>query len=147
MTQAAIEATSDESALDRRSRALAELKALAKERRQRYRGPRRKNPDGRTWVMKRSRELAQMYAERLGAEAMADALTARNVERAATLAALAEDVLHRSLRGDIIARDDIIRTERLALMAEKALGLDRHKRPASRGLGAFIDEERKRGGT
>jgi hypothetical protein len=97
--------------------------------------------------MKRSRELAQMYAERLGAEAMADALTARNVERAATLAALAEDVLHRSLRGDIIARDDIIRTERLALMAEKHLHLDRHKRPASRGLNAFIDEELKRGGT
>ena len=65
---------------------------------------------------------------------------------AATLAALAEDVLHRSLRGDIIARDDIIRTERLALMAEKALHLDRHKRPASRGLGDFLDsEERKRG--
>jgi hypothetical protein len=87
---------------------------------------RRKVPDGRTWVMRRTKTLAKLYAERLG-EAALDPITAAAIQRAAELTALAEDLRQQALRGLPIPADDIVRTTRLAAQSVKQLHLDRHK--------------------
>jgi hypothetical protein len=107
--------------------------SLAKEgaaaKKPRRRGPRRKDPDARRWVVKRARAraLAQLYASRLG-EAASDPIVARTIQKAAELQALADELRQRRLKGDEgVSPDDIVRLDRLADISVKRLQLDRVK--------------------
>jgi hypothetical protein len=88
-------------------------KAVAGSRR---RNPRRKEPDGRTWVM-----LARLYAERIG-EAASDPIIASAIRKAAELRALVDEVRQRALRGDeTVSPDDVVRVTRLADLSVRRL--------------------------
>jgi hypothetical protein len=62
---------------------------------------------------------------------------AANVEQCARLVALAEHLSAQGLRG-IVDPDAVIRAARLAAMATKRLGLDRHT-PSKPAASAFLD--------
>ena len=69
-------------------------KAVAGSRR---RNPRRKEPDGRTWIVRRTNMLARLYAERIG-EAASDPIIASAIRKASELQALADDRPRTQLR-------------------------------------------------
>jgi hypothetical protein len=78
--------------------------------------------------MRRTRELAQVYADRLGDLAL-DPLVANNIQRAAELTAFAEELRQRALRGEHVPADHLVPAERLADAAVKRLHLDRKPQP------------------
>jgi hypothetical protein len=97
--------------------------------------PRRKRPmrriDGRLRVARRVKELTQLFASRIG-EAAADPLVVAAIKRASELRAIAESLRARLLRADpAVSPDDLVRCERLANQAERALRLDRHSQERS----------------
>jgi hypothetical protein len=91
---------------------------------------RRPKPDGRRWIVRRSKQLADIYRQRLGEEVARDALLAAAVIRAAELTAYAESLRQAALRGQPISADDVVRAERLASAAVRHLQLDRPREKA-----------------
>lgn len=98
---------------------------------------RRKRPDGRRHIVRRCRELAAMFRAKLGAVAD-DAEVARAVQRAAELTALSEDLRQRVLRREPVAPDDLVRCERLAQSAVRALRLPARTEPKVPGVDEFL---------
>jgi hypothetical protein len=94
----------------------------------RRRNPRRKEPDGRTWIVRRTNMLARLYAERIG-EAASDPIVASAIRKASELQALADELRQRALRGDeTVSPDDIVRVTRLADLSVRRL-FDKAKAP------------------
>lgn len=92
-------------------------------RKRRRRSASRRKPDGRTWVVRRARELATLYAARLG-EIASDASMTVAIGKAAELTAIAETMRAHALRGDpAVLPDDLVRVQRLADQAVKQLGI------------------------
>lgn len=92
-------------------------------RRRRKPSPRRARPDGRTWVVRRSRDLAREFRARLGAVADESGVGAA-VVAAAEMGALAENLRQLALRGEPIPADDVIRATRTADLLLRRLPLD-----------------------
>ncbi|MDI2103934.1 hypothetical protein [Bradyrhizobium sp. Mp64] len=82
--------------------------------------------DGRTWQARRIRSLASMYTAALGDSL--DALTLEAVQRAAELQVTAEWLRTRSLRGEAVSANDLVKAENLADRARRALRIG--NRPA-----------------
>jgi hypothetical protein len=85
-----------------------------------------RNLDQRTRAATRARKLAAEFEAELGG----DLTTAMHIaiERAAALTVVAEDARARRLAGDLtITLDDLVRTDRAAAAAVRALGLDRER--------------------
>jgi hypothetical protein len=94
-------------------------------KRRRKGGPRKPaRLDGRTREARRARELQATYSEQAGGELTAD-LAAR-IRRAAELTALAEAKRAQLMRGDegAASLDDLVRLERAAVAAVRALRID-----------------------
>ena len=88
--------------------------------------------DGRTPLGRRLRDIADQLAAGLGGWSQLNELQAGTVRKAAELLALSEDARARRLNGDVsIALDDLVRLDRLAAQAVKALGLDHKREPPS----------------
>jgi hypothetical protein len=104
--------------------------AEQKQPKRRRRSARRKTPDGRRWIVRRSRELAELYRSCLGDAANDPSMTIA-IAKASELGALAEDMRARALRGETVSADDIVRVQRLADAAVRSLHLD-HKREPNR---------------
>jgi len=91
-------------------------------RRRRRSGVRRKKPDGRRWINRRARQLQSLYTATLrvnGRELSLD--TVAEIARAAELGAIAEDMRQRLLRGQRVSPNHLVRCERLAAAAKRAL--------------------------
>ena len=82
--------------------------------------------DGRSKAAKRVKELAASYIARLGGRKV-DAATLVAVRKAAELAALAEELRGRALRGEAVDLGEMVKVEGVAGRAARALGLDRVK--------------------
>ena len=93
--------------------------------------------DRRTRIGRRALTLAALYRERLGSDA-ADPLLANAIERAAHLVALCEDLTARSLRGQDIPPDDVVRLNRLCDLQLRRLKLDRHQPPATESVADYL---------
>jgi hypothetical protein len=88
--------------------------------------------DKRTRTGRRASELAKVYAACIG-ESANDPITETAIRRASELRALSEALRARALRGDeMVSADDIVRVERLAEQAERALRLDQRERERER---------------
>jgi hypothetical protein len=88
-----------------------------------------RNLDQRTRAATRARKLAAEFEAELGG----NVTTAMHIaiERAAALTVVAEDARPRRLAGDLtITLDDLVRTDRAAAAAVRALGLDRGRKPS-----------------
>jgi hypothetical protein len=92
--------------------------------------------DGRTRSGRRARELARQFENALG-----DSLTDGQrlaIARAATLTAIAEDRRTRALAGEPVLLDDLVRVERLAAQAVKALGIGQRRESAAPSLDQYL---------
>lgn len=85
--------------------------------------PHRATIDGRTALGRRVRDLAESFASALGGWQALTAVTAVAVMRAAELAALAEATRNKALRLGEADGNGIVRLERMADRAQRALGL------------------------
>lgn len=104
-------------------------------RRKRRRPP--KLIDGRSAAARRSRDLAASFERELGAGAMPSERLAIN--RAAGLAVLADTLRQRRLAGDVtVLLDDLVRVERLADRAVRALGLGKIAKPTAPSLAEYL---------
>jgi hypothetical protein len=84
--------------------------------------------DNRTRAAARARKLAASFEAEIGGSTTTAARIA--IERAATLTVVAEDARARRLAGDLsITLDDLVRTDRAAAAAVRALGLDPKPKP------------------
>lgn len=103
----------------------------APSRLQRRRGRYRKvvELDLRTRAGRRARELIQQFETALGGTITDGQRLA--VHRAALLTSLAEDKRARSLAGEPINLDDLVRIDRLAMQAVRLLGIDLLSQPKS----------------
>jgi hypothetical protein len=81
--------------------------------------------DHRTRVGRRVLALRRIFRQRLGSD-VEDPVLASAVDRTAQLVALAESLSARSIRGEAIAADDVVRMHRLADLHLRRLKLDRH---------------------
>jgi hypothetical protein len=86
--------------------------------------------DGRSQTSRRLRDLADQFADGLGGWPQLSELRATQVRAAAELVAIAEQLRADRLRGLPVSPDDIVRTDRLAHLAVRRLGLDRKREPA-----------------
>jgi hypothetical protein len=116
-------------------------RAVAGTRARTGRRPRRKDPDGRLWVVRRTKMLARLYADRVG-EAASDPIIAASIKRAAELQALADELRQRALRGDeSVSPDDVVRVTRLADQSVRRL-FEKAKaqvpQPTSPGLSDYL---------
>ena len=85
--------------------------------------------DGRTRAAKRARKLATKFEREIGGKITTAMRIA--IERAAGLVVVAEDARARRLSGDIaISLEDLVRCDRVAASAVRALGLDKRREPA-----------------
>src|SRR5262245_21508769 len=81
----------------------------------------RRPPDGRTWVVRRTKQLIELYTAQAG-EAAADPIMAVQIKRASEVVALADDLRNRRMCGDIsVTPDDIVRTSRLGELLVRQL--------------------------
>ena len=95
--------------------------------------------DGRSKAAKRVKELAASYIARLGGRNV-DAATLAAIQKAAELAALAEELRGRALRGEAVDLGEMVKVEGVADRAARALGLDRLKRDNDdRSLDEYLD--------
>jgi hypothetical protein len=85
--------------------------------------------DLRTRAGRRARELIRVFETALGG-AITDGQRLA-VHRAALLTSLAEDKRARSLAGEPINLDDLVRIDRLAMQAVRLLGIDLLSQPKS----------------
>src|SRR5262249_52322432 len=90
--------------------------------------PQRPVISGRTALGRRVRDLAEGFAEALGAWPKLSNTQAAAVRRAAEMIALAEQARHQALRDGVVDPDQLIRLENLAARSVKALNLDRRRR-------------------
>lgn len=89
--------------------------------RRRRRSRVRAKPDGRTWVVRRARELAAIYRAKLG-DVASDATLAAAITKAAELTAISESMRAGLMRADdSVSADDVVRLQRLADAAVRAL--------------------------
>jgi hypothetical protein len=97
--------------------------------------------DRRTRIGRRMKELVMLYSARLG-DAALDPVVALSIQRAAELAALAEDLRWRALKGDPEATPNaIVRITRLADLSVRRLHLDRPQlQPSTPSLAAYLRE-------
>src|SRR5437899_640698 len=89
-------------------------------RRRRRPGVRRKKPDGRAWIMRRSRQLREHYTTTLrvsGRELSLD--TVAEIARTAELTAISEDLRQGLLHGLRVSPNHLVRCERLAAAAKR----------------------------
>jgi hypothetical protein len=96
-----------------------------------------RNLDQRTRAATRARKLAAEFEAELGG----NVTTAMHIaiERAAALTVVAEDARARRLAGDLsITLDDLVRTDRAAAAAVKALGLDKRREPTGPTLHEYF---------
>ena len=100
---------------------------------------RRRVPDGRFWVVRRTKQLIELYTAQLG-EAAADPIVAAQIRRASEVVALADDLRNRRMCGDnSVTPDDIVRTSRLGDLLTRRLHLDRHKQqPQQQNLTQYL---------
>src|SRR5262245_52411317 len=112
------------------------------ERSHRRQSRRRPKPDGRRWVVRRSKELRQHFTAKLGDREMTVELAAQ-VAKASELLALAEEMRSRMLRGapDVCA-DDLVRVQRLADASLRALRLTAAPAKPAPTLGSLLRGER-----
>jgi hypothetical protein len=82
-------------------------------------------------------KLIELYSARLGKDA-SDPLLQAAIVRAAELRAVAEDLRSQVLRGESVSADDLVRCERLAAAAERALHLDRRQRDTTPTLQDYL---------
>jgi hypothetical protein len=106
------------------------------------RRPKRRLPrhafDRRSRPGRRAKLLAQLYRERLKADA-ADPLLAIQIVKTANLVALSEDLTARAISGADIPADDIVRLNRLCDLNLRRLRLDRHDpRPRTESLDEYV---------
>lgn len=107
-------------------------------RRRRKPSVRRPQLDGRRHVVRRARALARLWQSKLGAVAD-DAEVHRAIIRAAELTAIAEGLRERMLRADAtVSPDDVVRAERLAQSAVRALRLPARTEPKVPAVDAFL---------
>jgi hypothetical protein len=93
--------------------------------------------DMRTAAGKRAAELAATFTVALGGRLSPEQTLA--VSRAAALLALSEDATTRRLGGDMaISLDDVVRLTSAARRAERDLGLDRGRQPATPTLEEYL---------
>ena len=97
--------------------------------------------DGRTRIGRRARALIRLYCTRLGSDAD-DPILANAIQRTAQLVALCEDLTARSLRGQDIPPDDIVRMNRLCDLQLRRLKLDRHAPQPATSLGDILRQGR-----
>jgi len=96
--------------------------------------------DGRTRAAARARKLVAVFEAELGGTL--SAATRIAIERAATLVVLAEDARARRLAGDLkISLEDLVRMDRVAAAAIKALGLGHRREPSGPTLGEYLREQ------
>jgi hypothetical protein len=114
------------------------VRADPRSKQRRKAGPRRGVPfDRRRREGRRAKELAALFSERLG-DASRDATLQIAIGRAAELVAYAESLRARALRGEDVPPDDVVRTERLANLAMRALHLDRAAAPRGPTLAEYL---------
>jgi hypothetical protein len=103
------------------------------------RTPKPRQPfDKRTGAGRRAHALTNHFRQRLGSIAD-DPVTATAIERAAQLQALAEEARARALRSDPkVTLDDVVRLNRLAEHAVRALHLDRHNMKQQPSLADYL---------
>jgi hypothetical protein len=92
--------------------------------------------DGRSQIGRRLRDLADQFADGLGGWQQLSELRATAVRKAAELVAIAEGLRADRLRGLPVSPDDIVRTDRLAHLAVRQLGLDHKREPVGPDLRA-----------
>jgi hypothetical protein len=89
-----------------------------------------RNLDQRTRAAVQARKLAAEFEAELGGNVTTAMRIA--IDRAATLTIVAEDARARRLAGDLdITLDDLVRTDRAAAAAVRALGLDHGRKPSN----------------
>jgi len=93
--------------------------------------------DGRSKAAKRVKELAAGYIAQLGG-GVADAATLAAVQKAAELAAVAEELRGRALRGESVDLGEMVKVQGIADRAIRALDLDRKRAPAGPTLAAYL---------
>jgi hypothetical protein len=94
--------------------------------------------DKRFALGRRVKQLTAIFRARLGADA-ADPVLDAAVRRAAEIAALAEHLRARALRGEDVSPDDVLRMTRSADLLTRRLHLDRHKpQPTSASLFDYL---------
>jgi hypothetical protein len=92
--------------------------------------PQQVSIDGRSALGRRIRDLADSFAAALNGWGNLSDLQAAAVRRAAELGAFAELMRQRALNGDTsICADDLVRVDRLAGQAARALRLDERRAP------------------
>lgn len=88
--------------------------------------------DGRTVMARRVRQLTGMYSAALGGAL--DALQKEAVVRAAELQAIAEGLRTRSLRGEAVDPQALIKTENAADRARRSLRIGNSPSPVARPI-------------
>jgi hypothetical protein len=84
--------------------------------------------DGRTRAAKRARKLATEFEREIGGNITTAMRIA--IDRAAGLVVVAEDARARRLSGDMaISQEDLVRCDRVAAAAVRALGVDKRREP------------------
>jgi hypothetical protein len=101
--------------------------------------------DKRTAASRRAMQLMQQFETELGGGLTDGQKLA--VSRAAVMTAIAEDARLRKLGGaKDVSLDDLVRLDRVAALAVRALGIgDRKRESADTGLGALLREDRRSG--
>jgi hypothetical protein len=97
----------------------------------------RQRLDGRTRIAKRAKQLAAHFLEALGDREITLELEAA-VRRVGELIAIAEQLRADKLRGLPVPADDIVRTDRLANLALRQLGLPKAKPAEAESLSAYL---------
>jgi hypothetical protein len=126
---------------------MTHVDATVSPRRRRRRGPKPRQPfDKRTLIGRRVQELVAVFSARIGPGA-ADPVTAAAIARAAETQALAESARARALRADAtVTLDDVVRLNRLAEHAVRALRLDRHNATQQPTLSEYLRSRSDSGG-
>lgn len=96
--------------------------------------------DGRTRAGRRAKELAQSFEAALGG---ADSLTDGQrlaIARASVMTAIAEDARLRRLNGEPTNLDDLVRLDRVAAQAVRALGINPRTPEANPLLALLTDQ-------